>query len=105
MRSIHSVLLLASSTVLLSLFVACSSSDDGAAAPSRPPTPPPASSSQTDGGGDGGQSSDNCFDTTKDKPVQQIDFLNQCNGTECFPFENGARIEGYTPGAPLPPLN
>jgi hypothetical protein len=104
MRSIHSVLLLASSTLLLSLVVACSSNDDGAAGPSRPPTPPPANTSQVDGG-DGGEGSGTCFDTTKGKPTSQSDFLNQCNGTECFPFDNGVRIEGYTAGAPLPRLN
>ena len=103
MKSIHHLLLV--SGVLVSLGVlACSSQE--AAAPSRPPTP---SSSSSSGGADGGNpeggASKDCFDTTKAKPIEPKHFLNQCNGTECFPFDNGARIEGYTAGASLPPLN
>jgi hypothetical protein len=94
---------------MLGVIAACSS-DETAAAPSRPPTPPPNTNNpQADGGnidpsGDGGIGPD-CFDTAKAKPVQQTDFFNQCNGGQCFPFDNAARIEGFVPGAPLPPLN
>lgn len=97
--------LLVASSLVVSFAVACSSEE--AAAPSRPPVPPPATS-QPDGGGpgaDGGPQTSDCFDTTKNKPVEQKDFLDQCNSAECFGFDNGARIEGHTAGAPLPPLN
>lgn len=86
---------------------ACSSDDP--VAPSRPPIPVPAPT--VDGGGvvdptgdGGGPSGSNCFDTTKAKPAAPADFLNQCNSNECFKFDS-ARIEGFTPGSPLPPLN
>ena len=104
MKSTHRYLLGASALLASFVFVACSSEE--AAAPSRPPVPPPITS-PTDGGGggDGGPQTSDCFDTTKNKPVEQKDFFNQCNSAECFAFDNGARIEGYTAGAPLPPLN
>lgn len=91
---------------LASLLVACSSEE--AAAPSRPPIPPPADTT-SDGGSsganaDGGPTKD-CFDATKSKPADTKQFLNQCNGGECFAFDNAKRIEGFTAGAPLPPLN
>ena len=38
------------------------------------------------------------------KPTTPANFLNQCNGTECFKFDNAARIEAFKPGA-LPSLN
>jgi len=99
-------------TILLASFAwlaqAACSSDDPAAAPSRPPVPPPASSASSggaaDGGGGGGTGKD-CFDTDAGAPTQAKDFLNQCTSAECFPFDNGSRIEGFTPGAALPPLN
>lgn len=86
---------------------ACSS--EQAAAPSRPPIPPPAADGGdgVDGGGsDGGEGGTpgSCFDTTKEKPTTPAQFLNQCNGTGCFEFDNAARIEGFKPG-PLPPLS
>jgi hypothetical protein len=82
---------------------ACSSEDP--VAPSRPPIPPPVAPSVDGGsGGDGGPAS-TCFDTTKNKPTDPRHFLNQCNSTECFKFDNVARIEGFHAGQPLPPLN
>lgn len=87
---------------------ACSSNEEEAA-PSRTPPPPSGEIADAgvadDGGGggtDGGGS--DCFDTTKAKPTTPADFLNQCNDNGCFKFDN-SRIEGYTPGGPLPPLN
>ncbi len=96
--------LLGASALIVSFVVACWS--EQATAPSRPPVPPP-STSQPDGGasGEDGTQTASCFDIAKNKPVEQKDFLNQCNSAECFAFDNGARIERYTPGAPLPPLN
>ncbi len=109
MKLLHPNLLLTSalfvSLVSLVSLVACSSEE--AAAPSRPPGPPPVTAPPAGGGpgADGGPRTSDCFDTTKDEPVEQKDFLNQCNSAECFAFDNGGRIEGYTAGAPLPPLN
>lgn len=87
------------------IVAACSSED--AAAPSRAPIPPPSSTATSDGGGGGpdGSPGKDCFDTTTAKPTTPTDFLNQCTAGECFKFENGSRIEGWTPGGPLPPLN
>lgn len=91
------------------VIAACSSEE--AVAPSRPPVPPPStSSSGGTGGEDGGTDPDggpskNCFDTKAAKPTQPKEFLNQCNSGECFGFDNGTRIEGWTPGSALPPLN
>jgi hypothetical protein len=85
--------------------LAACSTDDGEATPSRPPIPPvPTTPIGTDGGpgADGGGTRD-CFDSTKEKPTEPSQFLNQCNDGECFGFDNAARIEGYTPGV-LPPL-
>jgi hypothetical protein len=101
MKPTHRYLLGASALLTWSLIVACSSEE--AAAPSRPPVPPPNTSQPDGGGGEGGAS--DCFDTTKNTPVEQKDFFNQCTSAECFPFDNGARIEGYTAGAPLPSLD
>ncbi|MBX3189516.1 MAG: hypothetical protein KF819_21000 [Labilithrix sp.] len=81
---------------------ACSSEEP--AAPSRPPIPPPIVDQGDGGASDAGGDAGDCFDTTKAKPTQPTHFLNQCNGGECFPFDNGTRIEGWKPGAPLPPL-
>jgi hypothetical protein len=88
---------------------ACSS--EPAAAPSRPPIPPPIVDVDggPDGGGGGGDGGDggpqsSCFDTTQAKPTTPTNFLNQCNSTECFKFDNAARIEAFKPGA-LPALN
>ncbi len=101
--------LFSSAAALLSIALAACSSSEPAAAPSRPPIPAPAT--ETDGGGtgpgvetgtDGGA---DCFDTTKTKPTETSHFLNQCNGTECFKFDNSTRIEGFKPGQALPPLN
>lgn len=103
MSSLRSFLLGATAVALLASFTACSSAEP--AAPSRPPTPAPATPSADGGSGDGGPSAADCFDTSKSEPVEPQHFLNQCNGTECFAFDNGARIEGFAPGAPLPPLN
>jgi hypothetical protein len=92
-----------------SIVAACSSEE--AAAPSRPPVPPPSTSSSggtgdADGGGNGeGGASMDCFDAKTAKPSAPKEFLNQCNGGECFGFDNGTRIEGWTPGSPLPALN
>lgn len=103
MNSLRSFLAGAAALAALVSFIACSSEEP--AAPSRPPTPAPATPTADGGPGDGGPTSADCFDTSKEKPVEPQHFLNQCNGTECFAFDNGARIEGFTPGAPLPPLN
>lgn len=92
---------LGASALFVALLLACSSEE--AAAPSRPPVPPP-DPSRAYGGAGAGSTSD-CFDTTKNAPVEQKDFFNQCSSAECFPFDDGARIEGYTSGAPLPPLD
>lgn len=84
---------------------ACTSEEP--ATPSRPPVPPPSTGSSSggaDAGGEGDGGKD-CFDTKTAQPTAPKEFLNQCNGTECFPFDNRTRIEGYVPGAALPPLN
>lgn len=52
----------------------------------------------------GGSGDDECFDASEAAPTAREHFLNQCNEHECFAFDNTARIEGYTAGAPLPPL-
>ena len=91
------------------IVAACSSEE--AAAPSRPPVPPPSTSASSGGpGDDGGTLPDgapakDCFDSKAAKPTQPKEFLNQCNTGECFEFDNGTRIEGWTPGNALPPLN
>jgi len=97
-------------TLLLSFFLlvaiapaslvlgACKSEDQ--VAPSRPPIPVPTTTADPDGGLADGST---CFDTADAKPTEAKHFLNRCNETECFPFDNAARIEGFTPGA-LPPL-
>ena len=91
------------------IVAACSSEE--AAAPSRPPVPPPSTSSSSGGDGDGGGTDrdggggKDCFDSKATKPTQPKEFLNQCNSGECFKFDNGTRIEGWTPGNALPPLN
>ena len=95
--------LLGAAAVCASFVFACSSEEQ--AAPSRPPVPPPVTEQPDGGTGEGGAQPSDCFDATKNEPKTQKDFLNQCNGAECFAFDNGARIEGYTAGAPLPPLN
>lgn len=89
---------------------ACSSNEEEAA-PSRTPPPPSGSIDDAGGGGEndgGGGGTDgggsDCFDSTKAKPTTPAEFLNQCNENGCFKFDN-SRIEGYTPGGPLPPLN
>jgi hypothetical protein len=84
---------------------ACSSEEP--AAPSRPPVPAPITTGggNGDGGGDNGGTQNGCFDATKSKPTQVVQFLNQCNSTECFKFENATRIEGFKPAEPLAPLN
>lgn len=103
MKHTFKLALSASFLVLMGL-QACSSEDP--VAPSRPPIPVP--NPTVDGGvepgTDGGPGGSDCFDTTKTKPVEPAHFLNQCNSTECFKFDN-ARIEGFTPGGQLPPLN
>ena len=92
------------------IVAACSSEE--AAAPSRPPVPPPSTSSSGGTGDDGGSSSGgeggttkDCFDTKTAKPSAPKEFLNQCNSGTCFKFDNATRIEGWTPGSPLPSLN
>lgn len=91
---------------LLPLLAACSGEEP--LTPSRPPVPPPSVSSDADGGAGGGSAGDggtsDCFDAKTSKPSSQSDFLNQCND-HCFAFDNSARIEGYSAGGSLPPLN
>lgn len=107
MKSIYAAPFVIAAAAALRFLAACSSDNDATAVPSRVVTPPPAGTAQPDGGdvpgADGGAAA--CFDVTKAKPVEPSQFLNQCNGTQCFPFDNGARIEGFVPGAPLPSLN
>lgn len=87
---------------------ACSSE-----APAAPSVPPPGTTPVTPGadggpgGGDGapGTPGGECFDPSKQKPTEAQHFLNQCNDAGCFPFDNAARIQGFVPGAQLPPLN
>lgn len=95
-----------SKIVVGAFFVIAACSSEQPAAPSRPPIPPPsgADAGIADSGADGEPQND-CFDTSVNKPTEPGHFLNQCNSAECFGFDNAARIEGFTPGAPLPPLN
>jgi len=77
---------------------ACSS--ESSSGPSR--TPPITGQPTAPGAVDGGTVADGgCFDGGT--PGSASEFLNQCTGN-CFPFDNTARIQGYT-GGPLPPLN
>lgn len=107
MKRIHQLALGTAVTLVLALG-ACSSEE--AAAPSRPPIPPPIPTEDGGPGTEGGTLPDgapapDCFDATKTKPVEPAQFLNQCNGGECFKFDNGTRVEGWKSGQPLPPLS
>lgn len=44
-----------------------------------------------------------CWDLTECNGINSVQFLNQCNAGQCFPFDNTRRIQGYSGGA-LPPL-
>lgn len=80
-------------------------------------------SAQTDGGTDGGDGGGTdgpttdggnpdtavvgypgCFQgTPADRQAGSLQFLNKCTGTNCFHFDNAARLPRYTNGT-LPPL-
>jgi hypothetical protein len=95
---------------LASASVACSTSED-AVAPSRTPvraTGDDAGTTGSSGGtssGDPGLADGGCFDAASAPPSATKQFLNQCNAGGCFPFDNAQRIEGFTAGGALPPLN
>lgn len=88
---------------------ACSSSGDPVA-PSRSPVRPSfeedAATTSSSGAPDqGGALDGGCFDAATAPPTGLPQFLNQCNASGCFPFDNTTRVEGFKPGSPLPSLD
>lgn len=45
-----------------------------------------------------------CWNVENCNIVNSEQAKNQCTNSTCVPFDNTARIEGYTEGDPLPPL-
>lgn len=69
--------------------------------PDREDCPEEADSVQSAGPPNAGKP---CWDLSDCNGINSTQFKNQCHSGECFPFDNTARIEGYTAGEPLPPL-